>query len=75
MCYRGPDGHCLGLFCIYNIFFTIKKNIYRSESNHTKINTENTKGHLIHTIKKTTPMQYLSTEIQHLDTQGDITKH
>jgi hypothetical protein len=21
-----PDGHCLGLFCIYNIFFTIKKN-------------------------------------------------
>jgi hypothetical protein len=25
MCYRGPDGHCLGLFCIYNIFSTIKK--------------------------------------------------
>jgi hypothetical protein len=26
MCYRRPDGHCLGLFCIYNIFFpTIKE--------------------------------------------------
>jgi hypothetical protein len=22
---RRPDGHCLGLFCIYNIFFIIKK--------------------------------------------------
>jgi hypothetical protein len=21
-----PDGHCLGLFCIYNIFFHNKKN-------------------------------------------------
>jgi hypothetical protein len=27
MCYRRPDGHCLGLFCIYNIFFHNKKNI------------------------------------------------
>jgi hypothetical protein len=26
MCYRRPDGHCLGIFCIYNIFFsTLKK--------------------------------------------------
>jgi hypothetical protein len=24
MCYRGPDGHCLGHFCIYMIF-VIKK--------------------------------------------------
>jgi hypothetical protein len=23
--YGRPDGHCLGLFCIYNIFSTIKK--------------------------------------------------
>jgi hypothetical protein len=23
---RGPDGHCLGLFCIYN-FFTKKKTV------------------------------------------------
>jgi hypothetical protein len=32
MCYRRPDGHCLGHFCIYNNFFpTIKK----SDSNFT----------------------------------------
>jgi hypothetical protein len=24
-CYRGPDGHCLGHFCIYTYVFKIKK--------------------------------------------------
>jgi hypothetical protein len=24
MCYRGPDGHCLGHFCIYMNYFKIK---------------------------------------------------
>jgi hypothetical protein len=26
-CYRRPDGHRLGLFCIYNIFFSHKKHL------------------------------------------------
>jgi hypothetical protein len=25
MCYRRPDGNCLGPFCIYNNFFTIEE--------------------------------------------------
>jgi hypothetical protein len=27
MCYRGPDGHCLGLFFVFIIFSHNKKNV------------------------------------------------
>jgi hypothetical protein len=29
LCLRGPDGHCLGLFCIYNCFHYKKRAILR----------------------------------------------
>jgi hypothetical protein len=30
MCYRGPDGHCLGLFCIYIYFVKITNKVIDS---------------------------------------------